>query len=224
MKSSGDKGPLPVYDKSLFGEGGYESVRPASISDAHYAAIGKLVDAWADLEFEVDLAIWKLQGVEQALGACVTAQLVSILPKLDALRSLANRLGLGETIDKKLKRFHGDIGPLVSERNRRVHDKRVVFFSSDIRGEVCRFEVSAKSTLKWGPALERIDELTELFRRIRWKIQEFEKIKEEISAAYASLRQKSPAPQSHIAPPMARKPIPPKTRKRRNAPTRSSGE
>ena len=55
------------------------------IPDERYIALGKVADAWADLEFDIDQFIWKLMRTEQALGACVTAQMISSHPRFRAL-------------------------------------------------------------------------------------------------------------------------------------------
>jgi hypothetical protein len=62
--------------------------RSRRIPRSHLAAIGKVIDAWGDLEFEIDRVIWSLMGVQQPFGACVTSQLPSVYPKLSALRAL----------------------------------------------------------------------------------------------------------------------------------------
>jgi hypothetical protein len=58
------------------------------IPDPHYIAIGKVADAWADLEFDIDQLLWRLMRTEQALGACVTAQMISTHPRFRALGAL----------------------------------------------------------------------------------------------------------------------------------------
>src|SRR5260370_35378382 len=77
------------------------------IPDAHYAAMGKVADAWADLEFEVDRLIWHLLGTNQALGACVTSQMISIHPRLQALRALAELCEISKPVMERLGTFVG---------------------------------------------------------------------------------------------------------------------
>jgi len=55
---------------------------------SHLAYVGLAVNSWADLEFEIDFTIWDLMDCPQALSACLTAQLVSPIPKLKVLLSL----------------------------------------------------------------------------------------------------------------------------------------
>jgi hypothetical protein len=46
-------------------------------TDEHFCAIGKVADAWATLELYINRAIWELMDVEQAIGACTTANVSS---------------------------------------------------------------------------------------------------------------------------------------------------
>jgi hypothetical protein len=83
--------PTAEYDKSLLWNPPGENPEPppaTAIPGAHYAAIGRVTDAWADLEFEIDRAMWELMGAHQTFGACVTSQIISMQPKLRALRAL----------------------------------------------------------------------------------------------------------------------------------------
>ena len=69
--------------------------------DSQFAAVGRLVDKWAQLEFAIDQAIWQLANVEQMLGACITAQLIGVNGRLQALRSLLQARGVSEPTIKK---------------------------------------------------------------------------------------------------------------------------
>ena len=91
--------------------------RSRAIPNRHYAAIAKCIHTWAALEFEVDRMIWSLLDVPQPIGACVTAQLVSVIPKLKALTSLTNLYGAAASA-AELKKFTGEMGGLNDHRNR----------------------------------------------------------------------------------------------------------
>ena len=154
-----------------------EKQEELDISDSHYAAVAKANDAWADLEFEIDRTIWRLLRTSQPLGACVTSQLISVFPKLDALRALVEYLNFGDNVKKPLKSFHGKISKLVSRRNRMIHDKRMIKYWSK---EVVRFSVSAKSELQFAPQVETEDELLKFCDTILGHVDEFEIIKRQI--------------------------------------------
>jgi len=172
-------------DKALYGAGGFKpsGSSPSVVPDEHYAAIGKVVDAWADFEFEVDRTIWDLLGEHQSLYACVTAQLISVLPKLDALTSLLDHIGVPREIIKSVKKFSSNIGALVKRRNRTIHDPRVIWYG---HGEVARFEVSAKGGLKFEPVVETIAELLDLRVEIDKQLTAFQTIKQDIADALPS--------------------------------------
>jgi hypothetical protein len=70
------------------------------LPNSHFAAIGKVVDAWATLEFFINKSIWELMNVEQKTGACVTAQIGSIQQRMKALTSLIALYGGDEALIK----------------------------------------------------------------------------------------------------------------------------
>jgi hypothetical protein len=129
---------------------------PGTISDEHYAAIGRATDKWSDLEFEIDRSIWNLLRVQHALGACVTGQMYSALNKMCALIALVNLYELSDTIPTTLNKLTADIGPLIEKRNRIIHDKRFVHVGTF---DVVRFQATADKKLKFGPQPETLDSL-----------------------------------------------------------------
>jgi hypothetical protein len=60
------------------------------------------------------------------LGACMTAQMISIHPRLKAFIALVEIRGGSETALKELNIFSGSAGGLAEKRNRMVHDPRAV--------------------------------------------------------------------------------------------------
>ena len=146
------------------------------IPHAHYAAIGKVIDAWGDLEFEVDRVIWELMGVQQPFGACVTSQLISIHPKLRAVRALLHLWGADDLADQ-VGSFAGGMHELTELRNRTVHDKRFILYPQN---DVVRFEITAPRKLTFEAKIERRDDLNDIVRRIREKVQLFDDIRDKI--------------------------------------------
>jgi hypothetical protein len=92
------------------------------LPNSHFAAIGKVVDAWATLEFFINKSIWELMNVEQKTGACVTAQIGSIQQRMKALTSLIALYGGDEALIKDLNRFADSAAGLARQRNRVAHD------------------------------------------------------------------------------------------------------
>jgi hypothetical protein len=125
----------------------------------HYAAIGRAVATWADFEFTIDRAVWRLMGTEQAVGACLTSQYNSVFARLNALISLVDLFSISEKVCKDLRKFEGSLGSLNTQRNRIVHDPRFLRGKDQTIG---RFEVTAKTSLIFGWQKETVEELTQL--------------------------------------------------------------
>ncbi|MBI4274004.1 MAG: hypothetical protein HY659_04825 [Rhizobiales bacterium] len=128
----------------------------SNIPAKHAAGIGLATMAWADFEFDIDYTIWELLSTQQALAACVTAQMISPIPKLNALQSLVRLYQFGEELENRISQFSGSIGGLVERRNRIVHDKRIWYPDT---GTVKRIQVTAKSRLTLGAQPESFDDL-----------------------------------------------------------------
>jgi len=165
------------------------------IPDEHYAAMGKVADAWADLEFEIDQLIWEFLQTDQALGACVTAQMISVHPRMNALMPLAKLWEVSTAHLDDFGRFYGKIGPLADRRNRLIHDKR--FIDRDTK-QVVRFEVSAKSKLKFEPIPETIPSLEGFAREVVGMQLEFLKIKQRVLSELSASQDKPRAPRPSI--------------------------
>jgi hypothetical protein len=161
------------------------------IPDEHYAAIGRAVATWNDLEFAIDRAVWKLLDKEQAVGACITAQYTSIFSRLNALICLISLFGLSEDASKGLKKLQGTLSSLNEQRNRIVHDVR---FKRGRDQTIGRYEVTAKSTLTIGWQLETVEDLEQFCRSVDLKRREFFKlwrlVLEKVEAAPQMLQQR----------------------------------
>jgi hypothetical protein len=152
---------MSVEDEKVYfssGDGPPPDGQNIPIPDHHYTAIGKVADAWSDLEFEIDRLIWHLLETNQALGACVTSQMVSVHPRLTALGSLVRLWEVGKPLLDELATLDGTARGLSDRRNRMIHDKRMIWWKTK---EVVRFQVSAKKELTFGPQPETIAELME---------------------------------------------------------------
>jgi hypothetical protein len=144
----------PKQGKMLLWNPSAEEIRkpPGSrgIPQAHYAAIGRVIDAWGDLEFEIDRVIWELMGVQQPFGACVTSQVIAIQNKLRALRALLHLWDAGALADE-VGSFAGGMHELTELRNRVVHDKRFILHPQN---NVIRFEMTVSKRLTFEPKTE----------------------------------------------------------------------
>jgi hypothetical protein len=176
------------------------------IPDEHYAAMGKVADSWADLEFEIDQLIWEFLQTAQALGACVTAQMISVHPRMNALIALAKLWEISAAHLDDLGRFYGKIGPLADKRNRLIHDKRFIELT---KKQVVRFEVSAKSRSKFEPVPETIGSLTNFAREVTAMQLEFLLIKQRVLTELSASQDKPRAPLPSITRATDQKPIHP---------------
>jgi hypothetical protein len=154
-----------------------------AIPEGHWAAIGRALASWAELEFLIDRTTWHLLGVDQGLGACLTAQFSSVFARLDALLSLAEMRTISKSSIDELKKFRGHLGGLSERRNRLVHDAR--FVRQD--GSVNRFRVTAKSVLHFNFESETPADLAGFQSEVDQKRQEFLAIWQKILDEFESM-------------------------------------
>lgn len=143
---------------------------PDAIPVEHLALIGKVADAWSQLEFQIDVAIWHLAATEQQLSACITSQFMSIHPRLKALTALVTVRGGSEQSISDIQSFSGRVSGLAEKRNRCVHDPR---YRDRTTGGITRLEITAKPKVQFGFLPEPKSELQEFIDRIYEKMEEF---------------------------------------------------
>lgn len=56
-----------------------------AVPDAHILWIGRIAEAWSQLEFAIDRAIWHLCDANHELLGCITCNLYSVHPHLKDL-------------------------------------------------------------------------------------------------------------------------------------------
>lgn len=160
-----------------------------TLPESHAASIGRISDAWAQLEFQIDLGIWDLLETEQQLAACVTAQLSFIHPRIKAFISLVEVHGASKKIIKKLTSLYSDeISALSEKRNRSVHDPRM---AKEPSKEIHRLEVTAKSKLSFGFKPEPIEKLITLHKEIVEVIVKFCALRDEALREIEALPEES---------------------------------
>ncbi len=150
---------------------------PYTLPDDHVALIGRIAEAWAQLEFRIDLGIWHLSNTPQQLTACITSQFLSIHPRLKAFRALVMvRNGSQASVDS-LNAFAGSISGLVERRNRSIHDPR---YKQKDTAEIHRLEITAKPKVRFGFFPEPKEDLRRTLDQIYDKVAEFEAIRDRI--------------------------------------------
>jgi hypothetical protein len=150
---------------------------PNSIPARHSQALGTVVMAWSDLEFEIEYAIWELMDSPQALSACLTAQMISPIAKLNALQSLVRLYQFGKKLEDRLAKFSGSLAPLIERRNRIIHDKRIW---NPANGHIRRITVTARTRLKFMEETETFDDLKKFIQDAMNARQDFMKIRDAI--------------------------------------------
>jgi len=156
--------------------------------DPHFAAAGRLVETWAQLEFRIDQAIWELAGVEQMFGACITAQLIGVNGRLRALRALVRLRGGSDALIRELGTFAGSLSRLQHERHRVAHDPRMIHKET---GAMERLEITADNSLTFGFQPESPDTLLATRNEIAAKVREFIALFERTRRELSSLPEKS---------------------------------
>jgi hypothetical protein len=106
---------------------GQDEYRPTfeymrAITDAHLTAIGRVASNWSQIEQTLAMALWRLTGLDNKTGTCLTAQIPNLARMLDALIALARLKGTEDNAIRKLGKFAERTFGLQEERNRVVHD------------------------------------------------------------------------------------------------------
>lgn len=144
----------------------------------HDAAIGRLARTWGHLEHVVELTLWELADVHHQFGACITAQMGSIHPKLKAVAALARLRGGDAKLLKAIEAFQRPLYEIGEARARAVHDPR---FRRELDGEIYRWQTTATpKEVVFGPQLETVATLDTITQRIRKRIHEFTALRQRI--------------------------------------------
>lgn len=158
---------------------------PSVLPDEHLIWMARVADAWANLEFNVDQGIWKLTDAYQQLVACITAQLVSIHPRMKAFIALVElRGGKPETIAALRKLYSETLSPLSDRRNRSTHDARLVKKGTT---EVVRLEITAKPKIHFGFIPEPVETLKRFHAEIGDAMMKLKRLRDQAIAEIEAL-------------------------------------
>jgi hypothetical protein len=132
---------------------------PYIMPKEHAEMIGRVADAWAQLELQIDRGIWTLLGTHQQLAACLTVQMISVHPRIKALVALLHVLGASPETIKGFGTLYGQtLSGLSDQRNRAVHDPRMI---DKVSRQTHKLEMAAKPK----PHLDFIPEPLEELRK-----------------------------------------------------------
>lgn len=155
--------------------------------DGHFSEIGKLTESWAQLEYAIDHMIWGMANIQQALGACITSQLMSVNPRMKAFRSLAATLGAGQESLDRIGKLQGTLSRLQTKRNRAVHDPRMMNTNTK---DLDRLQITATSKLEFGWQPETPESLAAIRQEVEECIKEFCALASDVTAEIRSLPEK----------------------------------
>lgn len=115
-----------------------------------YNLIGRVAAEWAQLEHTLDRTIWKLAKVPGSRGACVTAQMMGVWPRFNAIEALltqrSGKLPAMQEFIKPVQTLTRKCRDTSEERNRIIHDPWYV----DESGKTARHRSMPRSELVYG--------------------------------------------------------------------------
>jgi hypothetical protein len=202
-----ENAPKPTVIKATGIAGGVANVQGVgswfqSLPPDHqiFNLVGQVASRWAALESTLDVTIWMLAGIpNQRDGACVTAQMMGVWPRFNAIIALLkSRTGYWDekTLDGLLKlinKLSQDCRDPSEERNRIVHDpwfilkgEQTAQFRSMPKGEpLYGFSTVAADSI--GATLNKIDALTLRARALHTRVLA-------VLSQHTSHEMKTPAP------------------------------
>jgi hypothetical protein len=140
-----------------------QTFKPLPDDHPCYALVGLIAAEAARIEHHLDQSISHLAGLDMAMGACLTGQMIGPTPRLNAMIQLARQRGLSPEIIKEIGTVEGHLSGLFERRNRAVHDP---WWQEQGSGEPHQFRGKARKTQDYGltpkAANELEDDLTEL--------------------------------------------------------------
>lgn len=109
--------------------------RPLPAQHPFYANIGLVASEWSHLEHILDLVIWRLMGGNDALVACITAQIMGVAPRCKAIITLGKLRDLPDMLLKKYKTLMSDSYVIADIRARIIHDPWYIETATNIPGQ-----------------------------------------------------------------------------------------
>ena len=90
--------------------------------DPYFTAIGKVANAYSQLEFSMNDAIWELANVARSAGVCMTAQMIGPGPRNRCLLALLKFRESPKALIEDFNAVARKIEGIAARRNRYVHD------------------------------------------------------------------------------------------------------
>lgn len=142
------------------------------LSEAHYAAIGRVAANWSYFEAVVDDWSIRLAHITSEIGVCFTSQMPGSRAKLNAFIALADHLRVDPSLLQSLDKLTKETVGLSERRNRAVHDIWFLDEPSNPR----RLEATAQRRLRLLEIPVPTDELLRLAAEILEHVQQFDEL------------------------------------------------
>jgi hypothetical protein len=174
--------PPTIVNENDFLQAHIEIFNPLSDDHPCYALVGLIASEAARIEHFLDQAIANVSGMDHALAACLTGQMIGPNPRFSALLQLARQRALPKEVIATINRLSGRASGLFERRNRAVHDP---WWEASSSGAPHQFRGKPKKDETYGlmPKNEQAlrDDLTEI-RKCR------EEVTALVSAIWTALR------------------------------------
>lgn len=152
---------------------------PPSQLTGYYTGVGRVAVAWSFFETHVNMTIWELADIEQQMGACITAQIIPIMPRFRAMVAIVELRGGTKKMIGKLNSMSSEADALSRRRNRFIHDPAV----ADANGNPLRLEITADRKLEFRLQPSALTEMRDLEHDITDLTNRFYDLKTEIIGA-----------------------------------------
>jgi hypothetical protein len=141
--------------------------------DPYLTAIGRVANAYSQLEFKMNDAIWELANVARLAGVCMTAQMIGPAPRNRCLLALLEFRNASNALITEFNKIGKKIEGVAARRNRYVHDP---FVLKEDTGEIVRMESTADKSIRHGFMNAEIEELNQLATDIEKVDAEFDQL------------------------------------------------
>jgi hypothetical protein len=141
--------------------------------DPYFTAIGRVANAYSQLEFKMNDAIWELANVARMAGVCMTAQMIGPGPRNRCLVALLKFRNASDALIKEFNKIGDKIEGVAARRNRYVHDPFVLLPDT---GEIRRMESTANKSISYGFKDADINDLKQLATDIDTVADEFDQL------------------------------------------------
>lgn len=128
-----------------------------------HAEVGLVASGWAMIEFQINQCIWMLAKLNPVAGACITAQIISMAPRLDCLLALMKLRSIDHNLIGRVEKFKQNIYGTQEKRNRMVHDP---FVYNRMTRKAGKIEITAKGTPVFRVKEVSLSEVNELHKEI----------------------------------------------------------